>query len=212
MRRRGGVEGDQAWGDLIPYGMTSCTVGDCLDPTVARSMCKRHWRAWSQGKPLDSVFPRDRDGQRMCRRCRQWFPLDEFPVHPQGRGDSGRYRLCGPCKAEYGRDAARRSYRKTRAERPEKVADIRRRQRERAARIHHGEAGLGVHQRREAGHPCDICGERTARMAIDHCHAGGQVRGLLCARCNLVLGQVGDDTRLLGLMVTYLIEHATVTA
>lgn len=39
---------------------------------------------------------------------------------------------------------------------------------------------------------------------IDHCHADGAVRGLLCARCNPMLGLAGDDARILQRGVEYL--------
>lgn len=41
-------------------------------------------------------------------------------------------------------------------------------------------------------------------MAIDHCHISGQVRGLLCPRCNTVLGSCEDDVELLVKMIDYL--------
>lgn len=42
------------------------------------------------------------------------------------------------------------------------------------------------------------------RLAIDHCHTTGKVRGLLCTRCNITLGAVKDNTALLIKMVDYL--------
>lgn len=43
-------------------------------------------------------------------------------------------------------------------------------------------------------HVCAICREPPvrARMAVDHCHVTGKVRGLLCEFCNWMLGNAKD--------------------
>jgi Recombination endonuclease VII len=41
-------------------------------------------------------------------------------------------------------------------------------------------------------------------FALDHCHTTGDVRGLLCHRCNKVLGLVKDDPYVLDQMIKYL--------
>lgn len=50
---------------------------------------------------------------------------------------------------------------------------------------------------------CAIC-NRKAKLVIDHCHATGFVRGLLCSRCNTGLGQFCDNTHLMEVAVEYL--------
>lgn len=37
---------------------------------------------------------------------------------------------------------------------------------------------------------CDVCGAEGQRAVIDHCHQTKQFRGVLCDRCNLLLGQL----------------------
>lgn len=50
------------------------------------------------------------------------------------------------------------------------------------------------------GGVCAICllpesHARSKRLAVDHCHVTGAVRGLLCYRCNVSLGYLGNDHR-----------------
>lgn len=41
-------------------------------------------------------------------------------------------------------------------------------------------------------------------LAVDHCHSTHIVRGLLCSRCNQVIGRMNDDPNLLRRMALYL--------
>ena len=53
---------------------------------------------------------------------------------------------------------------------------------------------------------CALCGKRNSsgrRLAVDHCHATGAVRSLLCASCNLAIGHLKDDPALMRKAATY---------
>jgi hypothetical protein len=52
---------------------------------------------------------------------------------------------------------------------------------------------------------CLICGEiPNTQLCVDHDHATGKIRGLLCYKCNLLLGLVKDNVELLHKAVEYL--------
>lgn len=56
----------------------------------------------------------------------------------------------------------------------------------------------------QGGH-CAICDESDdKKLAVDHCHESGRVRGLLCHRCNTGLGSFREDEMWLDLAVLYL--------
>lgn len=50
---------------------------------------------------------------------------------------------------------------------------------------------------------CAICNTRDY-LVIDHCHATGKVRGLLCNKCNLGLGLFKDNVDSLQNAIKYL--------
>lgn len=53
-----------------------------------------------------------------------------------------------------------------------------------------------------------VCGTGR-RLAVDHCHVTGRVRGLLCSNCNQALGKMRDDVELLQRAVHYLLGTAS---
>ncbi len=60
---------------------------------------------------------------------------------------------------------------------------------------------------------CAICGTKTrgskpgCRLAIDHDHESGKVRGLLCGDCNTAIGKFRDDPALLEKAAKYIKQH-----
>ncbi len=59
---------------------------------------------------------------------------------------------------------------------------------------------------RTQGGACAICREvqTTKRLAVDHCHATGRIRGLLCSGCNCALGLAKDRPGVLRAAAEYL--------
>jgi hypothetical protein len=66
------------------------------------------------------------------------------------------------------------------------------------ARLHEKQKGV-----------CAVCAKPSQgrRLAVDHDHATGRVRGLLCNRCNTTLGLLEDSPELIGRLREYVKAH-----
>jgi len=57
---------------------------------------------------------------------------------------------------------------------------------------------------------CAVCGsgelDKIGPWCIDHNHESGKIRGVLCRRCNMMLGSIGDNPAILRNMIAYLIR------
>ena len=58
---------------------------------------------------------------------------------------------------------------------------------------------------------CAVCRDKCSsgrRLAVDHNHETGAIRGLLCGRCNPMLGYARDDVRILYRAAKYLRKNS----
>lgn len=66
------------------------------------------------------------------------------------------------------------------------------------------------------GGSCAICkqleklirGDKPQSLSVDHNHRTGKIRGLLCNRCNRILGMVEENIEILRAIINYLKIHA----
>lgn len=127
------------------------------------------------------IMPRKKQGKLIhCRRCEQYLPKSSF---------WSQNTYCKECQVLIGHLSNLNKYNITR----DQYVDLEKSQ----------------------NNLCKICGEEekyNKRLSVDHDHSccfgptscGKCIRGLLCSRCNKVLGQIKDDVNLLQNMINYL--------
>lgn len=110
---------------------------------------------------------------------------------------------------EYGatsKDIRNERLRQWRKKNPVAAAEIDKRRRLRAK---YGITEDDVEAMRESqGGCCAICGRNTKRLFVDHCHAKGHVRGLLCQTCNTFLGWYEKKADTILRFQAYVEQHA----
>ncbi len=138
---------------------------------------------------------------RRCCRCKRELPLTAFAEIKKRHGD--RKICCLECNRQSHKDHER-IYRENNREKV--TANYRAYHLKRLYGItltQYNEILLGQ------GGACAICGGketkgRSEHFHVDHDHATGKIRGLLCSGCNQGLGQFCDDTNRLRLAIRYL--------
>lgn len=143
--------------------------------------------------------------ERECTKCGIVKPFADFPLRSSGRPSS----WCRKCT-----NGAIRDYSKT----PEGAA------RKKAAQASYNERNPDYQVSYRYGLApgeygrmlelqdgcCAICKTSNAggrRWHVDHDHATGKVRGLLCSACNLGIGKMGDDPSRLRAAAAYIERH-----
>jgi hypothetical protein len=127
------------------------------------------------------------DGLKHCPGCSRQLPLEDFVRNRTSRDGVGAY--CRPCSTRKARESRERVHGSTRH------YHLTRRYGLSAAEVAEMVSGqFGV---------CPIC-IRSGPVHVDHDHATGRVRAVLCFNCNGGLGQFRDDPELLRRAARYL--------
>ncbi len=66
----------------------------------------------------------------------------------------------------------------------------------------------------QQNHKCKICQKNkitTKVLCVDHDHKNGKIRGLLCRKCKLLIGNCSEDIEVLKRAIEYLIYYNSFT-
>jgi hypothetical protein len=154
------------------------------------------------------------DGRQQCARCKEWKDLNEFYRHKKTK--SGRNSHCKLCEnkrnvafretsrfKEWNAEYTQSEHCKLIRHRLHRKHDLRKKWKMTEAEYDH--------KLQEQGGVCAICGGQEIKkgwhMSIDHDHATGKIRDILCSRCNVILGQARDSVPFLEKCIEYLKKH-----
>lgn len=55
---------------------------------------------------------------------------------------------------------------------------------------------------------CNLCERDDRKLVVDHCHASGKIRGVLCTACNTSIGKLGDTYEALIVAAEYIRDRS----
>lgn len=178
-------------------------------PDGLSSYCRQCQVADAKSRQVPHPRWRAPEGTKWCPRCESIKPLDEFGANKsQYDGKQGMCKKCAVAAVTASRHkdptSHRRSSKAWREANPERHADL-------GAKWRYG-VTYGTYARMLADQNggCAMCGApppEGRRLAIDHCHDTGVVRGLLCSPCNTGIGQLKHDPELLLKCAAYLLAE-----
>lgn len=145
---------------------------------------------------------------KTCSRCKEEKPKSEFSKNILST--DGLRPNCKMC--------ANKAYHKYHKQNRQKICESQREYREQnRQKIHdhllHRDYGISIddYDRMSViqGHKCAICGSQNPgtnrnHFCVDHDHITGEIRALLCCKCNQGLGYFNDDLGLLEKATEYL--------
>lgn len=144
----------------------------------------------------------------ICSKCSEPRTMDQYYIYPK---TNKRVKKCSPCRL--------REAREWKANNPERNKLVnkkwnsnnysRKRYRDLKQRYNTTPEEYELMFNAQSGN-CKICNtnqsQLTKRLAVDHCHTTGKIRGLLCSSCNCMLGYSNDDVKKLQQAIDYLLR------
>lgn len=192
-----------------------CQIDGCTRPHKARGLCQTHYAQRLRGSDFSPIRSRVREKPPECTEedcaepvkskglCKMHYQRFLRHGHTRYRDRKKAAKQCsidGCGDILYAKSLCHAHYAKQR--------------KWRAAGV---DATRYQEMLREQGGVCAICGqpERTADglsgkpkdLAVDHDHATGAVRALLCSACNTAIGLFNDDVALLAKAQSYVLYH-----
>ena len=144
--------------------------------------------------------PRIAMGRRICSGCNKEKALADFGKSVLFK--MGRETRCKACKNTW------RAARKV----PKRIPAADASPRDYRRRYTHGVSAatfLALYDAQDG--KCGICSNEMDFLAkatcLDHSHNTGMIRGVLCQRCNLGIGHMKDDIKLMRSAIAYLEKH-----
>ena len=150
---------------------------------------------------------------KICNDCKEELPVSHFHLRKNGQVNSA---YCKPCS----RVRARSYYYRMKEEKPEQHQK-KLEQGSKWKKDHRDTYGRKADLKKNYGitveqydelldeqqGSCAVCQlecKTGKRLAVDHNHETGEIRGLLCSKCNMGLGMFQDSVKLLAKAGAYL--------
>lgn len=172
---------------MIPYGLCQCGCGEKTKLHTDNKSTK----GYVKGEPRKFIRGHSKWGNRnlehsnlICRKCNQELPTSEFYIRRQGKIKK-YHSYCKFCVGTYNREIELKIIYELTLKQYNSLLE-------------------------QQNNSCAICLEtfkekdKYNQPCVDHCHVTGKVRGILCTRCNVAIGQLKEDTNILQQAIKYL--------
>ncbi len=153
---------------------------------------------------------------KVCSRCETPKPLNCYHKSPHSK--TGVHAYCKVCTTTYNRERYQRDPKKAAALRREwNLNNKERSQKTKRSYSLRNLYGITLDQYNallsQQDNRCAICMSTSTKrktcpnLLVDHCHATGKVRGLLCSTCNSAIGMLEESEQSLTNAISYLKKH-----
>ena len=150
---------------------------------------------------------------KQCGKCKESKELSQFHKNKAAK-DGLRYK-CKECACEASKTWNATNPEKARAKKKSWYAANPNKKRDRQLKRKYG-IDLNQYNQLFANQSgcCAICGKHQTefkrKLAVDHCHTTGEVRGLLCSNCNQGIGYLKDSDELFSAASQYLNNDSSI--